>query len=298
VKATLTVLGLMLLAACSDATGSHPDLTGQWLVRMYAGTTGPYVIGCRVNGTVRLTGNGNTYSGRMLLPERSCGSLHDISESFDSTTTLEAQVVGDSVVLTLRAGPYTFSETASLLGDSLTGHIPGDPFGLIGARRYPASVPLDRAAVRFSGAVTRTVELQGYGFFSGIHLASPSRDESLLLAPIVAQPPLTVGTYPVGRPGDPLGGYHDRLVAGLVDQIRFTGGTLTVTGADAQIATGSMDLTGIFEPTGGKVRVQADFTVHQSVCGCVPNVPAPIRGAQAREGVRAVSRPTAGVPPR
>jgi len=262
-----SLLLLLAFAACSgDSTGSTPSLAGQWIFRMRPLTVENLPVGCQVVSYVRLTGSGDSFSGRMRIPESSCVGVYDISASFDSTTTVTARVEGDSVLLTVHAGEYELRQTARILGDSLAGQLTGDGTGVMAARRYPDSVPLDRAAVQLSGAVTRTVELFGYGAWNGLRFASATKDEAVLLLPTSpSRPVLTVGTYAVANSVDaPLYGDYARFVGGKIEDVQFTSGTVTVTQADAQLVTGTFDVTGTILATGEQVRVQADFTSHRS----------------------------------
>jgi hypothetical protein len=262
VKKIVFLLLVMAVPACSgDSTGSRPSLAGQWIYRMRA--TSVDNVFCYVVGSVRLTGSGDSFSGRMPVAEASCSSDN---QSFDSTTTLTARVEGDSVLLTLRAGVHEFRQTARLLGDSLAGRQPGDPFGKSAARRYPDSVPLDRANVHLTGAVTRTVELYGRDASNGLQLISVARDEVVFLRPPSSSlPGFAVGTYAVGSSGAPLFGTYERFSGGMVDPyVRFTGGTVTITQADAQLVRGTIDVTGVLNEGTEQVRLQADFTSHRS----------------------------------
>lgn len=262
------ILLLMGLAACGgDATGSRPSLAGQWLFRMRTNTLGNVPIGCRVYGAVRLTGSGGSFSGRMPLPEASCQTVIGTPPTFDSTTTLTAQVQGDSVLLTLRTPDAEIRQVARILGDSLAGELTGDATGMIAARRYPDSVPLDRANVRMTGAYNATIELLGYGAWNGVRFASATKDQALLLLPTTAsRPPLAVGTYDVANSAAvPLYGSYARLVGSMLDpEVMFTGGTVTITQVDAQIIAGTLDVTGVLNGGTGQVRIQADFTSHRS----------------------------------
>ena len=265
-KKIVFLLLVMAVPACSgDSTGSRPSLAGQWIYRMRASTAGSFPVFCYVVGSVRLTGSGDSFSGRMPVAEASCGT-DAVGQSFDSTTTLTARVEGDSVLLTLRAGIYEFHQTARLLGDSLAGRQPGDPFGKSAARRYPDSVPLDRANVRLTGAVTRTVELYGRDASNGLQLISVARDEVVFLRPPSSSlPGFAVGMYAVGSSGAPLFGTYQRFSGGMVDPfVRFTGGTVTITQADAQLGRGTIDVTGVLNEGTEQVRLQADFTNHRS----------------------------------
>jgi hypothetical protein len=170
------------------------------------------------------------------------------------------------VLLTLHAGDYDLHQTARILGDSLAGPLTGDGTGTIAARRFPDSVPLDRANVQISGAVTRTVELYGYGAWNGLRFASATKDEAVLLLPTSpTRPVLTVGTYAVANStAAPLYGDYARIVGGKGDDVQFTSGTVTVTQADAQLVTGTFDVTGVLNAGTEQVRVQGDFTSHRS----------------------------------
>ena len=264
------LLLLVALAACtgdSTGSGSTPSLAGQWIFRMHALTAENLPVGCQVVSYVRLTGSGSSFSGRMRIPEASCVGVYNIAASFDSTTTVTAQVAGDSVLLTVRAGDYDLHQTARILGDSLAGNFTGDGTGTMAARRYPDSVPLDRANVRLTGAVTRTIELFGYGAWNGLRFASATKDEAVLLLPTnVNRPVLAVGTYAVANNADaPLYGDYARLVGNKIDpEVQFTSGTVTITQADAQLVTGTFDVVGILNAGSEQVRVQGDFTSHRS----------------------------------
>jgi hypothetical protein len=266
VKKPSLLLLLAALAACGgDSTGSRPSLAGQWIFRMRASPAGLDYIGCQVAGTVRLAGSGSSFSGRMPLPEATCGEAPVVTASFDSTTTLTARVEGDSVLLTVRAGAYEFHRTARLLGDSLAVTPAADGSGM-GARRYPDDVPLDRATVHLTGAVTRDVQLYGRGAWNGFQLLNVAKDEGvIMLAPSAQSPLLAVGSYPVGTPDAPLFGTYQRFVGGMVDPyVRFTGGTVTITSADAQLVSGTLDVTGVLNEGTSQVRLQGEFTSHRS----------------------------------
>jgi hypothetical protein len=266
VRKTVYLLLPMALAACNgDSTGSRRSLAGQWIFRMRASPVDDRFVGCQVAGAVRLAGSGGSFSGRMPLPEVTCGNASTVAASFDSTTTLTARVEGDSVLLTVRAGAYEFRKAVRILGDSL-GSRPADDGSGMAARRYPDDVPLDRATVHITGAVTRDVQLYGRGAWNGVQLLSVAKDEGvLLLPPNIQMPLLAVGTYAVGTPGSPLYGTYERFSGGMVDPyVRFTGGTVTITRADAQIVSGTIDVTGVLNEGSEQVRVQADFTSHRS----------------------------------
>lgn len=258
------ILLLVALAACNgDSTGSRGSLAGQWLLRI-RGSTPQSFNGCQVVGAVRLTGGGDSFSGRMPVPEAACGGSY--APAFDSTTTVTAQVVADSVLLTVRANGYELRQTARLLGDSLGG-TGSDGWSLVAARRYPDNVPLDRATVRLTGAVTRTVELYGYGFWNGLRFVSAAKDEGvLLLATNASLPALGVGTYGVSHStATPLYGDYQRFSGNKVDPyVEFTSGAVTITQADAQLVTGTVDVTGSLNDGPEQVRVQIDFTSHRS----------------------------------
>lgn len=265
-KKTAFLLALMALAACNgDSTGSGRSLAGQWIFRMRASPVNDNFVGCLAVGTVRLAGSGDSFSGRMPLPEVTCGNATVVAQSFDSTTTLTARIEGDSVLLTLRAGAYEFRKTARMLGDSLGSGPAADGSGMA-ARRYPDDVPLDRATVHVTGAVTRDVQLYGRGAWNNLQLVSVAKDEAVIMVPASAQAPLlAVGTYAVGTPGAPLFGTYQRFSGGKVDPyVRFTGGTVTITQADAQLVRGTVDVTGVLNEGSEQVRLQADFTSHRS----------------------------------
>lgn len=265
-------MGLLLLmmaaAACSgDATGARRSLAGQWIFRMRATSLNNLPVGCQLAATVRFTGSGSLFSGRMPLSEVICTSVIGPIPTFDSTTTVTAQLQGDSVLLTLRTVDTEIRQVARVLGDSLDGRLIDGSVGVIAARRYPESVPLDRATVRLSGAYTRTVELLGYGAWNGVRFSSAAKDEVLLLPATEANRPLlAVGTYAVARSAAvPLYGSYARLVGIMLDpEVEFTSGTVTITQADAQLVAGTVDVTGTLNGGSEQVRVQADFTSHRS----------------------------------
>jgi hypothetical protein len=266
VKKTAFLLVVMALAACNgDSTGSSRSLAGQWIYRMRASPVDEPFVRCQVAGAVRLAGSGASFSGRMPLPEVSCGDAYTVTAGFDSTTTVSARVEGDSVLLTVRAGANEFRQTARLLGDSLAGRPTTDGQG-VAARRYPDDVPLDRAIVHVTGAVTRDVQLTGRGVWNGVQLLSVAKDEGVFLVPASStSPPLAVGSYAVGTAGAPLFGTYQRFLNGMVDPyVRFTGGTVTITRADAQLVSGTIDVTGVLNEGSEQVRVQAEFTGHRA----------------------------------
>jgi hypothetical protein len=232
---------------------------------MRGSTTTPSLpAGCQVVGTIRLAGSGDSFSGRMPVPEASCGGGY--AAAFDSTTTVTAQVVADSVLVTLRANGYELRQTARLLGDSLGG-AGSDGWSLVAARRYPDIVPLDRATVRLTGAVTRTVELYGYGAWNGVRFVSTAKDEGVnLLATSALVPVLGAGTYTVSNStATPLYGDYLRFSGNKIDpDVQFTSGTVTITQADAQLVTGTVDVTGPVNGGSEQARVQIDFTSHRS----------------------------------
>lgn len=269
-KKIALLLLVMAAAGCSgDATGARRSLAGEWIYRTRISTLDTWPVGCRVTGTVRLTGSGNSFSGRMPVPEASCsGPYAGHAPVFDSTTTLTAQVQGDSVLLTLRANGGEIRQTARILGDSLTGVVSGDgSSGTMAARRYPDDVEIDRVTVRVSGALTRTVELHGRGAWNGLLFRSAANDEALSLLPTTQSVPvLTVGTYAVGNTvAVPLSGYYTHWAGNVVDiDVELVGGTVTIVHADAQLVRGSFDLIGRPYATSDQVRLQGDFVSHAS----------------------------------
>jgi hypothetical protein len=267
VKKTAFLLALVALAACSgDSTGSQPTLAGQWLFRMRATTTGDTPVGCQVVGTVRLAGSGSTFTGRMPMPETSCTSIHGALPTFDSTTTLSARLKGDSVFMTLRAGDYEIQQAGLLLGDSIAGAATGSATGTMAARRFAESIPLDRVPVRLTGAVARNTELYGRGAWNGLILVQPGTGEAIFLLPSTGtQALLATGTYTVGGATAQLHGYYQLFANGKADPyVQFTGGTVTVTQADAQLVRGTFDVTGVLNGGPDEVRLQSEFTMHRS----------------------------------
>jgi hypothetical protein len=267
VKRFLALVSLIALAACSgDSTGSQPSLAGQWLFRMRAESVNNQPVNCRVDGSVRLTGSGSSFSGRMPVPEAFCSSAIGAAPTFDSTTTLTARLDGDSVRLTLKGRGVEIQQVARLLGDSLAGHPAGGSTGTMAARRFPDSVPLDRLTVQISGALTRTRELYAMGAWTGLIFASTANDEAIfLMTGTGAMTPLQVGTYTVGGVGAQLRGYHMALAANGFDDVTwFSAGTVTVTQADVHLVRGTFDVTGAFNGGPQTLRLQGDFTSHHS----------------------------------
>jgi hypothetical protein len=99
-----------------------------------------------------------------------------------------------------------------------------------------------------------------------MQLTTTLLDEAILLLPTSpSPPPLAVGTYAVGSSGAPLFGVYVRQTGFLQESVvHFTGGTLTITRADAQLVSGTLDVTGTLDAGSSQVRVQADFTSHRS----------------------------------
>ena len=266
-KKVSTLLVLAVLAGCNgDSTGSSTSLAGQWVFRLRAEMVGGQPVGCHIYGTVHLTGSGSSFSGKIPVPDANCSSSFVTPPVFDSTTTLTAQVQGDSALLTLHGRDADIQMVAQIAGDSLAGRTTGGTTGVMGARRFPDSVPIDRSTVQLTGAVTRTAEIYGRGAWSGLIFVSAAQDEAIFIVPTAGvQTLLAPGTYTVGGSAAPLHGYYDRWVGGTsVSYVLFTSGTVTITSADTQLVTGSLDVTGELNGGSEQVRVQTSFTMHHS----------------------------------
>jgi len=271
VKKSSSLLLLTALAACSgDSTGSRPSLAGQWLYRVLVNEAGDPQVRCAVSGVVTLQQQGGTVSGRMPRSVMLCvyppnGFTGIDRATFDSTTTVSGTVQGDSLLLTLQGPGLTVRQSVRVLGDSLAGTVLEAGGGVVGARRFADSVRLGQTTVRVSGGAAQTLELYARmdGPTPSLVLEGPGNASALVrVFARDGSTTLSTGTFTVGGTGSAyVGTYTGPLAASGYHEpdLPFTSGQITITYADAQIARGSLDVSGPDYATGAIVRVQADF---------------------------------------